>query len=96
MGSYSGSKFSASHSTAIAAADPLIRFSLQHHEVSKISLGFIKSIRANGTNLHRYKFAIEKACIKVTVRGGISIQEIRLYTKDPSSLATDLEKHFRP
>jgi hypothetical protein len=95
MGSRSGGKFSSSHSTLIEAAEPLVRFANKLPEVSKISLGFIRSIRGNGTNLHRTKYDLsEQACLKVTVRGGISIQELRLYCVSPVELQATLEAAF--
>ncbi|CAN5150588.1 hypothetical protein BH11PAT4_BH11PAT4_6370 [soil metagenome] len=95
MGSRSGGKFSSSHSTLIEAAEPLVTFVNRLPEVSKISLGFIRSIRGNGTNLHRTKYDIsEKACLKATVRGGISIQELRFYCPSPAELQKKLEAQF--
>jgi hypothetical protein len=86
MGTHSGGKFSNAHSTAIQAAEPLLKFAIKSPEVSKISLGFIRSIKSNGTNLHRIKIdSSERACLKITVRGGISAQELRLYTKDTTA-----------
>lgn len=86
MGSFSGGKFSKAHSTAIEAAEPLLAVAAKLPEVTKISLGFIKVIKGNGTNLHRFKYTVEPACLKVVVRGGISVQEIRLYCENPTEL----------
>ena len=96
MGTYSGGKFSSSHSTAIEAVEPLLKFVSANPDVSKISLGFIRSIRGNGTNLHRMKIdaTTETACIKVTVRGGISVQEIRIYTPERTQLSKQIREKF--
>ncbi len=95
MGSYSGGKFSTSHSTLISAAEGIVKKANSLPEVSKISLGFIRSIKGNGTNLHRIKYDLsEPACLKLTVRGGISIQELRFYTTSPRELAAKLQENF--
>lgn len=95
MGNYSGGKFSNAHSTLISAAEDIVKKANSLPEVSKISLGFIRSIKGNGTNLHRIKYDLsEPACLKLTVRGGISLQELRFYTASPSELAVKLQEDF--
>ncbi len=94
MGTFSGKKFSNAHSTAIDAAVPVIKMADQMPEVSKISLGYIQPIRGGGPGVRRIKTdsETEAACIKVTVRGGTSIQELRIYTNDKQAVLTALSE----
>ena len=79
-GHLSGGKYTASHTTVIEAADAPARAAARLACVSKISLGLIKTLR-NGPPA--IKFSEECAgCLLVKVRGGSSLQEVRVYTTD--------------
>lgn len=79
-GHLSGGKYTASHTTVIAAAASPARAAARLESVSKISLGLIKTLR-NGPPA--IKFTEEcSGCLLVKVRGGSSIQEVRVYTTD--------------
>lgn len=95
MGNYSGGKFSNAHSTAIDAAVPLLKFLKKSPLVTKISLGFISPMRGSSTAMRTIKIDTdsEAACIKVTVRGGTALQEIRVYTPEKEKLATEIQAY---
>ena len=79
-GHLSGGKYTSSHTTVIAAAEAPARAAAQLECVSKISLGLIKTLR-NGPPA--IKFIAEcNGCVLIKVRGGSSIQEVRVYTSD--------------
>ncbi len=79
-GHLSGGKYTSSHTTVIAAAEAPARAAARLECVSKISLGLIKTLR-NGPPA--IKFIDEcSGCVLVKVRGGSSIQEVRVYTTD--------------
>lgn len=93
MGNYSGGKFSNAHSTAIDAAVPLLKFFKNSPLVTKISLGFISPMRGSSTAKRTIKIdgESESACLKITVRGGTALQEIRVYTPDKKQLAAEIQ-----
>ena len=79
-GHLSGGKFTASHTTVIEAADGPARAAAQLAGVSKVSLGLIKTLR-NGPPA--IKFLDDgPGCLLVKIRGGRSIQEVRVYTSN--------------
>lgn len=83
-GHLSGGKYTASHTTVIDAAIPPTQAAAQLDCVSKISLGLIKTLR-NGPPA--IKFVEESpGCLLVKVRGGSSLQEVRVYTKDKEAV----------
>ena len=75
-----GGKLTRSHTTLIDAAVPLVDYLQGCADVSKISLGIIKSLGKGSTGL---KFHPVTGGWKVTVRGNTSLQEIVVYTTDP-------------
>jgi hypothetical protein len=88
MGTFAGGKITRSHSTAIEAAEPIIRAAERQPEVSKIALHRIVSGTKNGQ--HGLKFAPINGGLKVTVRGPRSLQELFIYTSDPERTKTAL------
>ena len=79
-GHLSGGKYTASHTTVIAAAEAPARAAARLDSVRKISLGLIKTLR-NGPPA--IKFTEEcSGCLLVRVRGASALQEIRVYTTD--------------
>lgn len=91
-GHLSGGKYTASHTTVIAAAEAPARAAARLESVSKISLGLIKTLR-NGPPA--IKFLEEcSGCLLVKVRGGSSIQEVRVYTTDVDETRAAMEAAF--
>ncbi len=91
-GHLSGGKYTASHTTVIAAAEAPARAAARLECVSKISLGLIQTLR-NGPPA--IKFLEEgSGCLLVKVRGGRSIQEVRVYTMDMAETQAAMEAAF--
>lgn len=91
-GHLSGGKYTASHTTVIAAAEAPARAAAQLNCVSKISLGLIKTLR-NGPPA--IKFLEESAgCVLAKVRGASSLQEVRVYTTDIEETKIAMEAAF--
>jgi len=91
-GHLSGGKYTASHTTVIAAAEAPARAAARLDCVSKISLGLIQTLR-NGPPA--IKFLEEgSGCLLVKVRGGRSIQEVRVYTTDMAETQAAMEAAF--
>jgi len=82
-----GGKLTRSHTTLIDAAAPLVDYLQGCADVSKISLGIIKSLGKGSTGL---KFYPVTGGWKVTVRGNTSLQEIVVYTTDPERIRREL------
>ena len=74
-----GGKFTASHTSVIAAAFAPTRAAAGLSTVSKISLGIIKVVQNGLTSI---KFIDEETCLLAKVRGRSAIQEIRIYCQD--------------
>jgi hypothetical protein len=92
MGTFAGGKITRSHSTAIEAAEPVIRAAERQSEVTKIALHKITTGIRNGQ--YGLKFAPINGGLKVTVRGPRSLQEIFVYTKDPERTKAALTAAF--
>ena len=91
-GHLSGGKYTASHTTVIAAAEAPARAAARLESVRKISLGLIKTLR-NGPPA--IKFTEEgSGCLLVRVRGASSIQEVRVYTTDVEAAQATMEAAF--
>jgi hypothetical protein len=87
-GHLSGGKFTASHTTVIEAAHAAAQLAC----VTKISLGFIKTLK-NGPPA--IKFLPESpGCLLAKVRGTRSLQEIRVYTDDQEQAQAVMEAAF--
>lgn len=92
-GHLSGGKYTASHTTVIEAASLPAQAAARLECVSKISLGLIKTLR-NGPPA--IKFMDEgTGCLLVKVRGGSSIQEIRIYTSDTKAVQAAMQAAFQ-
>ena len=92
-GHLSGGKYTARHTTVIDAASLPAQAAARLACVSKISLGLIKTLR-NGPPA--IKFTDEgTGCLLVKVRGGSSIQEIRVYTTDTEETQTVMQAAFK-
>ena len=89
----SGGKITASHSSIIDAALPVVAAAEKLPEVSKISLGVIKQVGKSGRR-RRIKFLPITGGWKLTVRGSATVQEIFVYTAEAASTKTFLETEF--
>ena len=90
MISFSGGKFTASHTSIINAAKKPVAAAAALDCVKKISLGIIKPI---GNGLTSLKFLDDSpGCLLVKIRGPRSIQEIRFYTTNKELVQEVLEK----
>lgn len=78
-----GGKLTRSHTTLIDAAVPLVDLLQDRDDVTKISLGIIKSI---GKGVPGLKFHPVTGGWKVVVRGNVSLQEMVVYTGDPEAV----------
>ena len=88
----SGDKVSKNHSTVIDAAAPIVDAARKMRDVSKVALSFIKTV-PNGQ--HRLKIVEVTGGLKLTVRGGIYVQEIYVYTTNTKKVSKVLEEAFK-
>lgn len=73
-----GGKYTGSHSTVIPMARIICEIANASADVSKISLGFIKTgLRSNG--VQSLKIIDDGASILLIVKGNTSAQELRVY-----------------
>ncbi len=72
-------KLTRSHTSLIEAAESVVKRATEMSEVSKISLGVIKSI---SVGKQRIKFLPMTGGVRAIIRGNASIQEIFIYTMD--------------
>ena len=91
MSKWQGKKSGGSHTTLIEAAVPLVKEAEKLSEVTKISLGFIKSTLGQ-RGAKRVKFKRSTSGLLMTVRGNTSVQAIRVYTASPDIVQQILEK----
>ena len=71
------------HSTVIEAAWRFLPSVIADDSVTRISPGIIKSTRPSGRS--SVKIIDDVGCILLSVRGGSSIQQIRVYSDDHQS-----------
>ena len=88
-----GGKITASHTSIIDAAVPIVAAAEKLPEVSKISLGIIKQVGRGGQQ-RRVKYLPITGGWKLTVRGSATVQEIFLYTSQATSTREFLETEF--
>jgi hypothetical protein len=78
----SGGKFGSNHTTVVAAAGHLCDIAHQQPEVTKISLGFIKSGLRSLEGKKRAKVTMRPGNLFLSVRDNSSNQELTIYTDD--------------
>ena len=78
----SGGKFGSSHTTVVPAAGLLCDIAEREKEVTKISLGFIKSGLRSLEGKKRAKVTVRQGNLLLSVRDNSSNQEITIYTTD--------------
>ena len=88
-----GKKKGGNHTTIIDAAIEVVKYVQSLEQVSRVSPGFIKSGLKGGVQ-HRIKIAEEKGSLLLKVRGGLSFQEIRVYTSCPEAVRKMIEEKF--
>lgn len=86
-----GGKITSSHTTIIDAAETVIYAAQSLPEVSKISLGIIRQI---GTGKRKIEFKEISTGFLVRVRGGVTIQELRIFTSKPAKTREALFRAF--
>ncbi len=84
-------KITRSHTSTIEKAEEVVAMIQKLPEVTKISLGIIKHI---GVGKPTVKFHEITGGFKAVIRGNISIQEIFVYTKDPSGVQKRIKGLF--
>lgn len=90
MGKFIDRKIAGSHSTAIPAADSIVREALRRPEVNKIVLGPIKTGQCRGAA--GLKIVDMDAGLECTVRGNTGVQKIYVYTNNRHATASALQK----
>jgi hypothetical protein len=88
---FSHKKLTRSHTSLIEAAEEVVKHATEMSEVSKISLGVIKSI---SVGKQRIKFLPITGGIRAIIRGNASIQEIFIYTTDENKTIKVLTELF--
>lgn len=81
------------HTTVIDAAAKIVDFLLKQSDVSNIIAGHIKS--GIGSAQQRIKIRKEAGCLSVMVRGGASIQEIKVFSQNLTAVQEALEQNFK-
>ena len=88
-----GKKIGGRHTTVIDAAKTIINFLNKNPYVSNIAIGYIKT--GLKPALQRMKIKSENGCLLLKIRGTISIQEIRVFSRDLDMMQKILEEKFR-
>ena len=95
MAAHGIKKINSSHATFIDAALPVLRRADVTPEITKASLGIIKSVNAGA---HRIKIDDIAAGFKLTIRGACNVQEVFVYcdadTDRRQIIKDDLEATF--
>lgn len=84
-------KLTRSHTSAIERVQEVVALIQKLPEVNKISLGIIKHI---GVGKPAVKFHDITGGFRAIIRGNISIQEIFVYTKNPSNVQKNIKELF--
>jgi hypothetical protein len=84
-------KINSSHSTATQTATEVVSAAAKLTEVTKISLGIIEHIHGGRRSL---KFLPMTGGIIAKIRGSGAIQEVYIYTTNPSATQQTLTKGF--
>lgn len=87
-----GGKMGGRHTTVIDASKPVIDYLLKHAAVTNIIAGRIKT--GIGAAPQRLKLREESGCLLIMVRGGASIQEIRVFSSEIKQITDDLQRKF--
>lgn len=88
-----GKKIGGNHTTIIDAAIDVVKFAQSLKQVSRVSPGFIQS-GLKGSVRHRIKIEREQGSLLLKIRGGIALQEIRVYTSYPEVVQKMIEQNF--
>ncbi len=87
-----GNKIGGRHTTIIDAAEKVVDFIREIPTVSRLTAGQIKMNLP--TAQHRIIIKEETGCLLVKVRGTKSIQDIRVYSRDPRIVKSIIEEKF--
>lgn len=88
-----GKKKGGNHTTIIDAAVDVVKFAQSLGQVSRVSPGIIHPGLKGGVK-HRIKIMKEQGALLLKVRGGASLQEIRVYTSHPDYVQKMIEQNF--
>ncbi len=88
-----GGKMGGRHTTVIDGAIKVVDFLLKSPYVSNVIAGRIKS--GIGAAPQRIKIKKETGCLSVVVRGGASVQEIKVFSQNLDLVQTSLEENFQ-
>lgn len=95
-GSRNGGKFTGNHTTLVALAEVVCDIANAVPEVTKISPGFIKSGLRPNSGQRRVKFTDESPhCIFLSVRDGVTHQEVRVYVTNIQPARTTIARRLR-
>lgn len=84
-----GGKVNSSHSSVTETAHIIVQAARALNDVTKISLGIIKHV---GGGERRLKFSLITGGIKAVVRGSGSVQELFIYTDNPTATQKALSR----
>ncbi len=87
-------KFSPSHTTYIEQATKILKFLERQENVSKISLGIIKTKKSMSKSFTKQKIKILENHILIKVNSKLAVQEIRVYGQNLEKIEKELIKNF--
>ncbi len=90
-----GEKIGGEHSTFNDLAVGVADFLQKLPEVHKISPGYITSGIGGGAGRRHVKIIDETGCILLTCKQSSSVQEVRVFTKNPQSVKLALARWLR-
>ncbi|MEK7550003.1 MAG: DUF2103 domain-containing protein [Patescibacteria group bacterium] len=88
--SRSGGKFGGAHTSVIPASGILADIAVQLTAVTRVSPGFIRSLRGASSGRRTVKFIFESGSLLLSVRENNSSQEIRVFASHLESVRNTL------
>lgn len=83
-----------SHTTLIDAAAPLVKYAASLPTVDRVAPGFLKTgIKKLRSHQSKVKFTHQEGFILLQVRGNISVQEVRVYSKDTQTVLEAMARY---
>lgn len=82
------------HTTVIDAAAPIVKYASRLPQVDRIVPGFLKTgIKNMRSHQSKVKLTHQGGCIYLQIRGNISMQEVRVFTKDTQSVLESIASY---
>lgn len=82
------------HTTVIDAAEPIVRHAVSLEAVDRVTPGFIRTgIKKLRSHQSKVKLTHQDGCVLLQIRGNISVQEVRVYTKDTQAVLESIARH---